>query len=104
MNNLKRFYEAAEGNKEIKDALLKANENTRGMKPEEIKKEIIKLGEKFGFEISKEDFEQSEGELAEEEVAKVAGGVSAGCFITNAGCTVLGEIGGDGGCIILGLY
>lgn len=104
MNNLKRFYEAAEGNKEIKDALMKANEGAKGMEIEEIKKEIIKIGDKFGFEISEEDFKQAEGELGEDEVSKVAGGVSAGCILTNAGCTLIGEITSDGGCILIGAY
>lgn len=104
MNNLKRFYEAAEGNKEIKEALLKANESAKGMKVEEIKKEVMKIGDRFGFEISEEDFEQVEGEMEEDEMAKVAGGVSAGCILTNAGCTVIGEISNEGGCILFGMY
>jgi len=104
MNNLKKLYEAAEANKEIKDALLKANEEAKGLKVEEVKEKIIEIGKKFGFDISSEDFDKPEGELTEEDVAKVAGGISAGCFLSNAGCTVIGEIGSDGGCIILGLF
>lgn len=103
MNNLKRLYEAAEGNKEIKEALLKANEEVKGMSTEDMKREIIKIGAKFGFDISEKDFEQSEGELEADEVAKVAGGISSGCFITNEGCMLIGEIDSEGGCIILGL-
>ena len=104
MNNLKKFYEAAEENKEIKDALIKANEELKGASVEEVKKEIAKLGAKFGYDISLEDFEQAEGEINEDDVAKVAGGVSSGCFLINAGCMVVGEINSKGGCIAIGMY
>lgn len=109
MNQLKKFYEEAESNKEMKNELVAANEKAGEMKPEEVKKELIRIGKKFGYDITEDDFkeltgERKEGEIQEDELAEVAGGVSAGCFLTNAGCTVLGEIGPDGGCILLGLY
>lgn len=104
MNNLKKFYEAAEENKEIKDALLKANEDLKGASADKVKKEIAKLGAKFGYDISMEDFEQSEGEIQEDDMQKVAGGISSGCFLSNAGCFLIGEISSSGGCIALGLY
>lgn len=104
MSKLKDFYEAAEQKKEIKDALLKANEKLKGASTEKVKKEIIKIAAQFGYDISMKDFEQSEGELKTDEVEKVAGGVSAGCFLINAGCTVVGEINERGGCIAIGLY
>lgn len=109
MNQLKKFYEEAESNKEMKNELVAANEKAGEMKPEEVKKELIRIGKKFGYDITEDDFkeltgERKEGEIQEDELAEVAGGVSAGCFLTNAGCTILGEIGQDGGCILLGLY
>ncbi len=109
MNQLKKFYTEAESNQEMKDELVAANDKAREMEPEEVKKELIRIGKKFGYEITEDDFkeltgERKEGEVQEDDLAEVAGGVSAGCFITNAGCTVFGEIGDDGGCILLGLY
>ncbi len=110
MNELKKFYEEAMGNQEMKDELVAMNEKAREMEPQETKKEIIKIAQKYGYDISEDDFkelegERKEGELQEDDLAGVAGGkISAGCFITNAGCTVLGEIDSKGGCILLGLY
>lgn len=109
MNQLKKFYTEAENNQEIKDELIAVNEKAGEMEPEEVKKELIRIGKKFGYEITEDDFkeltgERKEGEVQEDDLAEVAGGVSAGCFITNAGCTILGEIDAGGGCILLGLY
>lgn len=109
MNQLKKFYTEAESNQEMKDELVATNEKVREMEPEEVKKELIRIGKKFGYEITEDDFkeltgERKEGEVQEDDLAEVAGGVRAGCFITNAGCTILGEIDADGGCILLGLY
>lgn len=105
MSNLKKFYEAAEKNEEIKKALVAANEKASGMSAEEAKKEIIKLAAQFGYEISEKDFDDPNDELTEDEMDNVAGGgIKAGCFISNAGCTIAGEIDKDGGCIIIGMY
>ena len=104
MNKLKEFYEEAEKREDMKKALLQANEDVKGLSEEEVKEKIIALGNQFGFEISKEDFNSEEGEMDENAIEKVAGGIKAGCFFSNAGCTVLGEIDGSGGCILLGLY
>ena len=104
MSNLKKFYEAAEKDEKIKQTLLEANEKAKGMNEEEIKQEIIRLAAQFGYEISEEDFKAPEGELGDDALTDVAGGVSASCFFSNAGCTALGEIDPRGGCIILGLY
>ena len=41
MNQLKKFYEEAERNKEMKDQLVAANEKAAGMKPEEVKKVFL---------------------------------------------------------------
>lgn len=108
MNQLKKFYEEAESNKDMKGELIAANEKAGGMKPEEAKKEIIRIGKKFGYDITADDFkelsgERKEGELQEAELAKVAGG-AGGCILTNAGCTLFGEIDAEGGCIIIGAY
>lgn len=104
MNNLKKFYDAAEKDEKIKQALLSANEKAAGMKVEEVKKEIIKLGAQFGYDISEEDFEAPEEELGDDATEKVVGGVKGGCFLTNSGCTLIGEFTKTGGCIVLGLY
>ena len=108
MNQLKKFYEEAERNKEMKDQLVAANEKAGGMKPEEVKKEIIKIGKKFGYGITDDDFkaltgERKEGEIQEDELAEVAGG-AGGCFLTNAGCTLFGEFDKKGGCFVIGAY
>ena len=104
MNNLKKFYDAAEKDEKIKQALLSANEKAGGMKEEEVKREIIKLGAQFGYDISEKDFDAPEEELGDGAVEKVVGGVSSFCLFANAGCTALGEIDSKGGCIIIGLY
>ena len=104
MSNLKKFYDAAEKDEKIKQALLSANEKAGDMNVEEAKREIIKLGAQFGYDISEEDFEMPEEELGDSAVEKVVGGVSAGCFFANAGCTVIGEFDKTGGCLILGFY
>lgn len=108
MNQLKKFYEEAESNKEMKDELVATNEKAKEMEPEEIKKEIIRIGKKFGYEITDDDFkalegQRKEGELQEDELAEVAGG-AAGCFVTNAGCTLFGEFDKEGGCFVIGVY
>lgn len=108
MSQLKKFYEEAESNREMKDELVAANEKAKEMKPEEVKKEIIRIGKKFGYDIADDDFnnlegERKEGELQEDELAKVAGG-AAGCFLTNAGCTLFGEFDKEGGCFVIGVY
>ncbi|MDD3279711.1 MAG: hypothetical protein PHG16_12660 [Lachnospiraceae bacterium] len=104
MTNLKKFYEELEQNKEMKQAVLKANEEAKGLNEEQIKEKLIETAGKFGYVLTKKDFEPEEGELEGKELEKVAGGVSAGCFFSNAGCTFIGEIDGSGGCILLGLY
>lgn len=108
MNQLKKFYEEAESNKKMKDELVAANEKAEGKAPEEIAKEIIEIGKKFGYDITEDDFKEfiggkEEGEITEDELAKAVGG-AGGCFISNSGCTVFGEIDSYGGCIIIGAY
>jgi len=108
MNQLKKFYEEAESNKEIKDELIAANEKAGEMKPEAVKKEIIRIGKKFGYDITDDDFkelsgERKEGEIQEDELAEVAGG-AGGCILSNAGCTLFGELSSTGGCILIGAY
>ncbi len=108
MNQLKKFYEEAERNKEIKNELVAANEKAGEMEPEEVKKEIIRIGTKFGYHITEDDFkeltgERTEGEIQEDELAEVAGG-AGGCFLTNAGCTLFGEFDKKGGCFLIGAY
>lgn len=108
MNQLKKFYEEVESNKEMKDELVATNEKVREMDPEEAKKELIRIGKKFGYDITDDDFkalegQREEGELQEDELAEVAGG-AGGCIITNAGCTLFGEIDDKGGCILIGAY
>lgn len=108
MNSLKKLYEEAESNKEIKDELISANEKAKEMKPEEVKTEIIKIGKKYGYAITDDDFkeltgERKEGEMQADELAEVAGG-AGGCFVTNAGCTLFGEFDKKGGCFVIGAY
>lgn len=105
MNNLRKFYEEAEKNEEIKKMLIAANEKASGLSVEEVKQEIIKLAAQFGYEVSEKDFDDPNGELTESEMENVVGGITGnGCFITNAGCILIGEINQSGGCILLGLY
>lgn len=104
MNQLKEFYEAAEKNEELKKALLQANEEAKGLNEDQIKTKLIDTAAQFGYTLTQKDFEPQEGAIEGEELEKVSGGISSGCFLTNAGCTLIGEIGKDGGCLILGLY
>jgi hypothetical protein len=109
MNQLKKFYQDAESNKKMKDELVAANEKAGQMEPEKVKKEIIRIGEKFGYDITEDDFkelmgERKEGELEEGELEEVVGGAGGGCFLSNAGCTLFGEIDEGGGCILVGAY
>ncbi len=107
MNQLKKFYTEAENNQEMKDELIAANEKAGEMKPAEVRKELIRIGKKFGYEITEDDFkelmaERKEGEVQEDDLAGVAGGVNAGCFMTNAGCTIFGEIDDNDNSIFVG--
>lgn len=108
MNQLKKFYEEVEKNKEMKNELIAANENAKEMKQEDAENEIIKIGKKFGYDITEDDFkeltgERKEGELQEDALAEVAGG-AGGCIVTNAGCTLFGEFDKKGGCFLIGAY
>ena len=103
MNNLRKFYEEAEKNEEIKKVLIAANEKASGLSVEEVKQEVIKLAAQFGYEVSEKDFDDPDGELTEDEMENVVGGFSGGCVLVNIGCIILGEIEKSGGCIILGL-
>ena len=51
----------------------------------------------------REDFEEKEGELDLDDLEAVAGG-AGGCFLSNAGCKLFGEIDSKGGCILIGAY
>lgn len=105
MNNLRKFYEEAEKNEEIKKVLIAANEKASGLSFEEVKQEIIKLAAQFGYEVSEKDFDDPDGELTEDEMENVVGGffIKTGCFIVDADCTVYGFVNNKGACIILGL-
>lgn len=102
MEKLKKFYEDVETNAALKETLVAANEEMKGKSEEEIQEKMISIAKEFGYELTKEDFVQAEGELGEQELENVAGGISAGCFLVDMGCSFCGEITSDQGCILIG--
>ncbi|WP_395026118.1 hypothetical protein [Robinsoniella sp.] len=105
MNNLKKFYEEVEKNAELKEELVKLNKEVEGKEVDEaaIKAKLIETAKKYDLSLCEEDFNAEEGELNLDDLKSVAGG-AGGCFISNAGCSLFGELSPEGGCIIIGAY
>lgn len=103
MKNLKKFYEEAEKNEELKAVLVAANKEMEGKSQAEVQDKLVAIAKDFGYTLTSDDFEEKEGELDLDDLEAVAGG-AGGCFISNAGCSLFGEIDSKGGCIIIGAY
>lgn len=103
MTNLKKFYEEAEKNEELKSALVAANKEMEGKSQAEVQDKLIAIAKDFGYALTADDFEEKEGELDLDDLEAVAGG-AGGCFLSNAGCKLFGEIDSKGGCILIGAY
>lgn len=103
MTNLKKLYEEAEKNEELKGALVAANKEMEGKSQAEVQDKLIAIAKDFGYALTADDFEEKEGELDLDDLEAVAGG-AGGCFVSNAGCRLFGEIDSKGGCIIIGAY
>ncbi|MCR4770895.1 MAG: Nif11-like leader peptide family RiPP precursor [Oscillospiraceae bacterium] len=85
--NMKDFLEAASGDGELIERLIKA----------ETPETVIKLAEEKGFSLTEDDVKIGEaptGELSDDELDAVAGGTGCGC--------VLGGGGGDGCVCVFG--
>ena len=115
--NLKKFLKFIESNEKLKE---KAKE-LKSENPEEAIKITIAFAKENGFELTEADFEEPEGELAEDELADISGGEWKACLCSLAGggggeaadgdtygcaCVGYGQ-GGDGGednwmCICVG--
>lgn len=103
MENLKKFYEAVEQNKDLKEALIAAGKDIEGKSEDEIIENVIQIAQDFGFTLAKEDFVLAEGELDLDDLDGVAGGaVERGCFISDCGCALFGS-GYETSCIVVGL-
>ena len=81
--NIKKFMEALQADKELESALKQAME---GIKPEEQEAALVKFAQEKGFDISEADLNPDGQEVSPDELDNVAGGVCA--------CPVLG--GGNG--------
>ncbi|MHA9736500.1 PIN domain-containing protein [Robinsoniella peoriensis] len=102
MNNLKKFYEEVEKNAELKKELVILNKEVEGKEIEAIKAKLIETAKKYGFSLCEADFNAEEGELNLDDLKTVAGG-AGGCFISNSGCSLFGDMP-TYGCIIIGAY
>ena len=74
-----------------------------GKSQAEVQDKLVAIAKDFGYTLTSDDFEEKEGELDLDDLEAVAGG-AGGCFISNAGCSLFGEIDSKGGCIIIGAY
>ena len=95
MSDLKKMMQDAIQNDELKKALQNAEADVKkelnpgqeiGEKDfEKIQDVVINIGKKFGYNVTREDFDQNEeGELDENDLAAVAGGMApdfVGCCI-----------------------
>ena len=72
--NLKKFMEMIFENNELKRKATAMN-----------KEEIVALAKEMGIELTDADFELSEVELSERELADVSGGGECGCFVGGGG-------------------
>ena len=104
--NLKKFLEYVDANAELKE---KAKE-LKAENPEEAIKIAVAFAKENGFELTEADFEATEGELSENELSDVAGGLNfCACVFAGGGggkdddgqtfgcvCALYGQ-GGDAG-------
>lgn len=108
MDKLKSFYQQAEKDVVLKEKLKQADEAVRKLPPAQQlaagKAAVMRLAEEAGFSLQSEDFIDNQGDISDDALKNVSGGISSGCFISNIGCNLFGEIDEYGGCIIIGLY
>jgi hypothetical protein len=106
MSKLADFYKKAESDSALKAELEAANKQWEGKgtpDKEAVFAEVIKIAAKHGATLVRADFDPQKGELDESDLSAVAGG-AGGCVISNAGCSMFGEIDKNGGCILIGAY
>ena len=104
--NVKKFMEALQADKELESALKQALE---GIESGEQKAATLKFAQEKGFDISEEDLNSDGQEINLDELDNVAGGGFCGCVGAGAGggtdsndgktygcaCAIYGQ-GGDG--------
>ena len=89
--NLKKFLEEVEKNEELKAKLKALTDKDTAVE------KAIEIAKEYGFTLTAEDCAQkADGELSEDELASVAGGVM-GCFIISGD-----RDGGGCGCVVVG--
>lgn len=86
------FIKEAQSNEDLKAKLAELEDSVQGKDPETARSELIRptiaLAKEYGYDLTELDFEMSVGEISDEELEALAGGVG-GC-----GCAVLGGGGG----------
>ena len=87
---MKKLLEEAEKNQELKEKIVELDKN-----PESTPKDYIQVAAEYGIELREEDFKPAQGELNDDELDAVAGGVS-GCY------SGAGFRGGSTECIVTG--
>lgn len=101
--NVKKFYEALEKNKELQEKFMAIQEGyePKGKSNEEVFQDIVfPVAKEAGYEFTISEFRivyrntMAESGISEEELANVSGG--------NGGCAWIGVGTGVGGCTILG--
>lgn len=88
--NLKKFLEAVS-----KDEALQAKVNALESNKETAMADIIALAKELGIELTEADFAQPDGEISEDELAAVSGGMGSSGSCTNSACWC--TVGGGGG-------
>jgi predicted ribosomally synthesized peptide with nif11-like leader len=100
--NMKAFLEKVSSDEALKEK-VKALESIKDL--DKCKAAAVELAKEAGFTLVDEDFvsDMAEGELSDSEMDAVAGGLKPGCFSTNTGCTLYGDIDKASGCIVVGV-
>lgn len=101
--NMKEFLKEVENNAELKARLS-------ALPDEEASKEkVVEIAKEYGFTLTAEDYEVSDGEnISDDELEAVAGGncLAAGVKRTNEGdfcmCVIIGAVDGCG-CFVFGV-
>ena len=88
--NLKKFLEAVS-----KDEALKAKVNALESNKETVTAGVIALAKELGIELSEADFAQPDGEISEDELGAISGGMGSPGSCTNSACWC--TVGGGGG-------
>ncbi|MCC8059396.1 MAG: Nif11-like leader peptide family natural product precursor [Clostridiales bacterium] len=74
---MKKFMEAAESNEELKAKIAEIENQSA----EDIVKQMISLAAEYGCTLTEEDFKANDGELSEEELEGVSGGIWLGTTV-----------------------